>query len=141
MSLTISFESFVVAVNFFKNFIVISAVFASMFILMFTVDSCFSINFNHGKGGLPIFFFVCCLFLLRTIFAGVLFFSCIRWPSQLSHLLLIVLLHGWDPVFLRSSSLLIFFGHLIFQLYKMAQPIESSPSDCFTPWLGSRFST
>ena len=35
---------------------------------------------------------------------GFSFFSWIRWPSQLSHLLLIVVLHGSDPVFLPDVS-------------------------------------
>ena len=113
MSLIIRFQSFLDAVNSSKTSIVFSAVFVSMFILMLTVDRSLSINVIHVKGGLLIFFLVCFRLSLRAIFAGVSFFSRIRWPSQLSRLLLIVVLHGSDPVFLYSSSLLIFFGHLI----------------------------
>ena len=66
------------------------------------VDRSFSINFIHVKDGLLIFL-VCSRLSLRAIFAGVSFFSRIRWPSQLSRLLLIVVLHDSDPVFLYSQ--------------------------------------
>ena len=113
MALTIRFQSCLLAVNSPKLFIVFSAVFVSMSNLMLSMDRSFFINFIHVKGGLPMFFFLCFRLSFRAIFAGVSFFSRVRWPSQLSRLLLIVLLHGSDSVFLYSSSLLIYFGHLI----------------------------
>ena len=57
MSLTIRFQSFLLAVNSPKLFIVFSAVFVSMSNLMLSMDRSFSINFIHVKGGLPMFFF------------------------------------------------------------------------------------